>query len=96
VGSWWALRPWAESHKTEVGAFADSVKEAMAYLNEDPVRAKRLVSEYAGLDPDLVKDMPLISWKSDIDRQIWQQVVDMLYEQGELQSRHDVADFLPS
>jgi len=58
VGSWWALRPWAQQHQKEIAAFNAAVKESMAYLNADPARAKQLVSEYAGLDMELVKDMP--------------------------------------
>ena len=94
VGAWWALRPWAEQHKKEIAEFQDSIKESHAYLNADPDRAKKYIAEYSGLDPDLVKDMPLISWKSNIDPEIWQAVIDMMVKQGELSKPHDVAEFL--
>lgn len=94
VGSWWALRSWAEKHKAEITAFQDAIKESQDYLNADPDRAKKLVSEYSGLDPALVKDMPLISWKSAIDPEIWQAVIDMMYRQGELTKPHDIAEYL--
>jgi NitT/TauT family transport system substrate-binding protein len=93
VGSWWALRPWVREHPGEITAFNAAVKDAMVYLNDDPARAKALIAEYAGLDADLVKDMPLISWKSEIDRPVWQAVADMLHEQGELQRRHDISEY---
>jgi hypothetical protein len=38
--------------------------------------------------------MPLISWKSTIDPKIWQAVIDMMQRQGELTSKHDVAEYL--
>lgn len=94
VGSWWALRSWAQKHPREITAFQDAIKESHAYLNADPVQAKKFVSEYTGLDPDLVKDMPLISWKSAIDPAVWQAVVDMMHRQGELTSNHDVSEYL--
>jgi NitT/TauT family transport system substrate-binding protein len=94
VGAFWSLRSWAQQHPAEIAAFNDAIKESHDYLNEDPVRAKQIVSQYAGLDPDLVKDMPLISWKSSIDPAVWQRVADMMFEQGELQSKHDIAEYL--
>lgn len=94
VGAWWALRPWAEQHKKEIAAFQESIKESHAYLNADPERAKTLIAEYSGLDPELVKAMPLISWKSEIDPEVWQAVIDMMFKQGELSKKHDVAEFL--
>lgn len=94
VGAWWALRPWAQQHQKEIAAFNDSVKEAHAYLYADPARAKQAVADYSGLDINLVKDMPMISWKADIDPKVWQAVADMMYHQGELSSHHDVSEYL--
>ncbi len=94
VGAWWALRSWAEAHKKEVAAFQDSITESHEYLNSDPERAKKLVAEYSGLDPALVEEMPLISWKSTIDPKVWQAVIDMMYRQGEMTKPHDIAEYL--
>jgi NitT/TauT family transport system substrate-binding protein len=90
VGSWWSLRSWATEHRREVKAFQESVKEAQDYMNADPVRAKRLVAEYTGLDPDLVMGMTGIVWKTAIKPAVWQAVADMMLRQGQLQKKHDV------
>jgi NitT/TauT family transport system substrate-binding protein len=94
VGSWWALRPWAQQHQKEIAAFNDSVKQAHAWLYADPDRAKQAVADYSGLDISLVKDMPMISWKAEIDPKKWQAIADMMYQQGELSSHHDVSEYL--
>lgn len=94
VGSWWALRSWAQAHKQEAKAFNDSITEAHAYLYADPDRARHAIADYSGLDYNLVKDMPLISWKSKIDPAKWQAVADMMYRQGELEKHHDVSEYL--
>jgi NitT/TauT family transport system substrate-binding protein len=94
VGAWWALRSWAQQHPKEIAAFQDAIKESHAFLNADPAQAKKFVSEYSGLDPELVQAMPLISWKSSIEPKIWQEVIDMMQRQGELTSKHDVAEYL--
>jgi ABC-type nitrate/sulfonate/bicarbonate transport system substrate-binding protein len=94
VGAWWALRSWAKQHPKEIAAFQDAIKESHTFLNADPEQAKKFVSDYSGLDPDLVKAMPLISWKSAIDPKVWQSVIDMMQRQGELANKHDVAEYL--
>lgn len=94
VGAWWALRSWAEKNPKLVAAFQAAVKESHEFLLADPARARGAVSDYSGLDPKLVADMPLISWKSDINTKTWQSVADMLFKQGELRQRHDVSEFL--
>jgi NitT/TauT family transport system substrate-binding protein len=94
VGAWWALRPWAEQHKKEIGEFDDAIKESHDYLNADPEMAKKAVAEYSGLDLALVEDMPSIKWKSQIDPKVWQALADMMYRQGELSSHHDISEYL--
>jgi NitT/TauT family transport system substrate-binding protein len=94
IGSWWALRSWAQEHPKEAAAFDAAIREAHAYLFADPERARKAVSDYTGLDPDLVKDMPLNSWKGEVDRTAWQAVADMMFRQGELTQHHDVSEYL--
>ena len=66
----------------EVAAFDAAMREAHAYLYADPERARKAVSDYSGLDPAFVNDMPLISWKSDVNVSAWQAVADMMFRQG--------------
>jgi NitT/TauT family transport system substrate-binding protein len=94
VGSFWALRSWAEQHPKAAIAFDAAIREAHAYLYADPERARKAVSDYTGLDPAFVKDMPLISWKADVNPQAWQAVADMMFRHGELTQRHDVSEYL--
>jgi NitT/TauT family transport system substrate-binding protein len=94
VGAWWALRSWAQQHKKEIAAFDDAVKESHDILNADPDGAKKAVADYSGLDLALVRDMPPIRWKSQIDAKVWQELADMMYRQGELQKHHDISEYL--
>ena len=94
VGSWWALRSWAQAHPKEAVAFDAAIRETHEYLHADPQRARKAVSDYTGLDPALVRDMPMISWKADMDMVVWQKVADMLQRQGELARHHDVSEYL--
>ncbi len=93
VGSWWAMRSWAKAHTKEAGEFADAIKESHDVLNADPERARKEIADYSGLDPALVKDMPPIQWKSQVDPKIWQALADMMYQQGELTQKHTVSEY---
>jgi NitT/TauT family transport system substrate-binding protein len=94
VGSWWSLRPWAEQHRKEIAAFNAAMKDAQAYLASDPDRARKAIADYSGLDIALVKDMPLISWKSEIDLKALQAVADMMHEYGSLDNKHDASEYV--
>jgi NitT/TauT family transport system substrate-binding protein len=94
VGSFWALRSWAQQNPKEAIAFDAAIREAHAYLYADPERARKAVSDYTGLDPAFVRDMPLISWKADVNPSAWQAVADMMFRHGELTQRHDVSEYL--
>jgi NitT/TauT family transport system substrate-binding protein len=94
VGAWWAMRPWAQAHPKEIAAFNAGVKDVIAQFKADPELGRRAVSDYSGLDPALVKEMPPISWKADIDPAVWQALIDLMYRQGELGQKHDVSEYL--
>ena len=52
------------------------------------------VAAYTGLDPALLKDMPLNNWSYRIDPAKWQAVADMMHTSGELQRPHKVDEYL--
>ena len=93
VGSWWALRSWALEHKETIKAFQAAVKESHELFNGNPELARKAVADFSGLKPELVRDMPPISWKSTIDTEVWQQVLDMMTRQGELTESHKASEY---
>ena len=84
----------ASNTRSEIAAFQDAIKESHDLSQCRPGAGEAVRAEYTGLDPELVQAMPLISWKSTIDPKIWQEVTDMMQRQGELTSKHDVAEYL--
>ena len=71
-----------------------TIREAIEYVNADEARTRRDVADYTGLSPDLLKDMPLNKWDYRVHPDRWQAVADMLFEMGELQSRHQAGEYL--
>ncbi len=62
-------------------------------MNSDPDRARSQVVAYTGLDPALVKDMPLITWSYQVKPERWQQVIDLMTKTGELRKSPKLESF---
>jgi NitT/TauT family transport system substrate-binding protein len=93
LGAWFAKSKYIKDHPDVIEAFTTSLKEAIDYLLADENRAKDKVAAYTGLDPSLVKNMPLIGWNYKADSKKWQDVIDMMVTSGEMQKPHKVEEF---
>jgi NitT/TauT family transport system substrate-binding protein len=94
IGVWYATSVFAKNNPQAVEAFARTMREAIQYMNEDEDRARRNVAEYTGLDPNLLKTMPLPKWDYRVKPDRWQAVIDMMLKMGELQKPHTADQFM--
>jgi NitT/TauT family transport system substrate-binding protein len=93
LGAWFAKSTFAKNNQTVVASFNEAIKESIDYMMADPTRARAEVVAYTGLDPALVKDMPLIGWDYKVRAEKWQAVIDMMVESGELKSKHKADEY---
>ena len=93
LGAWFASAKFAKSNSVAVERFNKSIQESIEYMMADSDRARSEVVAYTGLNAALVKDMPMIGWDYRVSRDKWQQVVDMMHQNGELQSPHQAEEF---
>ncbi len=93
LGAWFVKRAYLAKNGDVVARFTTSIKEAIDYLNADPVRAREKVVAFTGLAPDLVKDMPLISWDYHVKPDRWRKVMELMTEMGELKKPHKVEEY---
>lgn len=93
LGAWFASSKFTKSNAAAVERFNKSIQESIEYMNADSDRARSEVVAYTGLNAALVKDMPMIGWDYRVSREKWQQVVDMMHQNGELQSPHKADEF---
>jgi NitT/TauT family transport system substrate-binding protein len=93
LGAWWGKRAYIAKNGEAVARFNAAMKEAIDYMLADPDRARANVTEYSGLKPELVKDMPIIGWDYHVSVPRWQAVCDMMYQMGEMSKPHKVTDF---
>jgi NitT/TauT family transport system substrate-binding protein len=94
LGAWWAKSTFIKKSPDLVKKFTEASKDSIDWINSDPARARQKVAEFTGLDPALVKDMPLILWDHKIKADRWQAVIDLMRERGQLNKPHKVEDFL--
>lgn len=93
LGAWFVKRAYLAKNGDLVARFNKSIKESIDYMNADHDRARAKVAEFTGLNADLVKDMPLITWDYNVRPDRWQKVIDLMTVTGELQKPHKVDDY---
>jgi NitT/TauT family transport system substrate-binding protein len=93
LGAWWVKRAFLSKNGDVVARFNKSIKESIDYMNADPDRARAQVVAYTGLDPALVKDMPLITWSYQVKPERWQQVIELMTKTGELRKTPKLDSF---
>jgi NitT/TauT family transport system substrate-binding protein len=94
LGAWFAKSTFAKGNSDLIDRFNKSIKESIEYMQADSERARGEVVAYTGLDPVLVKNMPMIAWDYRVRLDKWQEVVDMMHRSGELQTPHRAEEFL--
>jgi NitT/TauT family transport system substrate-binding protein len=94
LGAWFAKNAYVKRNPAIIDGFASSIRESIEYMNADPERARAAVVSFTGLDPALVKDMPLIKWDYQIKMDRWQKVIDMMKDAGDLQKEHKAESFI--
>jgi NitT/TauT family transport system substrate-binding protein len=93
LGAWFAKSTFVKANPKVIDSFNEAIKESIDFMMADPVRARAEVVAYTGLPADLVKDMPLISWDYKVRADRWQAVIDMMFESGELKSKHTADEY---
>jgi NitT/TauT family transport system substrate-binding protein len=94
LGAWFVRRPFLDKNADTISKFNLSIKESIDWMNADPARARAAVTEFTGLDPALVQNMPMIGWDYHVKMDKWQGVVDMMKAAGELQQTHTAAEYM--
>ena len=94
IGAWYAKSAFVKANGAAASAYAKTMREAIEYVNSDEARTRVDIAEYTGLSPDLLKSMPLNKWDYRIKLDKWQGVANMLFEMGELQSRHKAEEYM--
>jgi NitT/TauT family transport system substrate-binding protein len=93
LGVWFAKKSYIDKNPDVVARFNRAIKESIDYMNADGARARQRTVEFTGLDPALVKEMPLLRFNYDVRPEKWQQSIDMMIEAKVLQKPHVAAEY---
>lgn len=66
MSSWQSDRAWAEANPDVVESFRTSLDEAMQWIIDNDAEARDLLAEYTGIDRDVVEDMPLQDFTTEV------------------------------
>ena len=94
IGGWYARREFAGKNAEAMKRFARSMCDVADYLRADSERARASIAAYTGLDPALIKDVPLNKWTCKIDLKTWDRIGQMMFEGGELQKPFKIEDWM--
>lgn len=93
VGAWYARSKFVEENPEAVSRFYDAITASIEYMLEDEERAKKHIVDFTGVDEKLITDMPQIAWSNEFNADVWQQIVDMYMEAGELKQKHEATEY---
>ena len=93
VGAWYARSKFVEENPEAVSRFYDAISASIEYMLEDEERAKKHIVDFTGVDEKLITDMPQIAWSNEFNKDVWQQIVDMYVEAGELKQKHEATEY---
>ena len=93
VGAWYARSKFVEENSEAVSRFYDAISASIEYMLADEERAKKHIVDFTGVDEKLITDMPQIAWSNEFNKDVWQQIVDMYVEAGELKQKHEATEY---
>ncbi|WP_227938292.1 ABC transporter substrate-binding protein [Alkalihalobacillus deserti] len=94
LGAWFARADYVNDNEEAISRFNAAISASMEYMLEDEERAREHIVKFTGIDAGLVSEMPMIGWSNNINVDVWQEIVDMFVEAGELEEHVDVEDYL--
>ena len=94
LGAWFARKGVIAKKGEEIARFNAAMKDSIDYMLADADRARANVTEYTGLKPELVHDMPIIAWDYHVSIPRWQDVSDLMFQAGALSKPHKAEEFL--
>lgn len=86
---WIAQGSWARSNRDAVARFVDSLKQAQAFIDQNPTEARRILQEYTGMPVQVASNVPLPTYNFDIRTQDLATWVTVLKDVGQFRGEVD-------
>jgi NitT/TauT family transport system substrate-binding protein len=85
----------AEGDADLVSRFAEAMNESLAYANENPDEARRILPTYTQITPELAAELTLPAWPPEINRASSEQLAQLAIQDGLLTEPPDLDALYP-
>ena len=94
--AWFASTPWATAHRTEVDAFARSIRDGAVYANAHHAETVDMISKFTSVDPATIAKMTRVDQGTVNDPALVQPVIDAMAKSKAISTAFDAKElFLP-
>lgn len=79
-----AKEDWIQHHPNTLRRFLKAYARGIAFINQNEAEARRLVAQYANIDPSVAEGMAINAFRPTVQPDKWQQTADLLVKFGRL------------
>jgi NitT/TauT family transport system substrate-binding protein len=95
IASYFTSDSLAEEAPDLVDRFAEAMNESLAYTQENPDAAREILTSYTALEPELIDELTLPVWSTDLNRESVQTLADLALEDGLIDEQVDLDALIP-
>lgn len=94
IDAWYARKSFVDQNPEVADAFTAALREAIDALRADPEKARAEVAAFSGINPDLLKHMPISNWDYRVHLKSWDATIKMMADAGVLKAPKKAADYM--
>lgn len=88
------MKSFIDQNKTAVDGFIKAFNRAVDWIGTHPWETKAIIANWTGMDLELAGKMTLHAWSKEVDREVLEDVIDLLLEYGYLEKDIAAIDVL--
>jgi NitT/TauT family transport system substrate-binding protein len=85
----------AENNPDLVARFAEAMQESLEYANQNPDQARAILTEYTEITPEVVAELTLPTWPTEINRASSEALAQLAVQDGLLPAPPDLDALYP-
>lgn len=90
-----ATQEFVDDNPRTIAAFERAMTRAVEYMRGNESEAKELIAEYTGAKPELVNEIALNKWSTELSVEGIQETADLMFEAGMIEEKVDVSEYIP-
>lgn len=95
IAGYFTSKQYAQQNPEVVESFRAAMNESLQYAQQNRAEARDIITEYTEIEPEVVEEMMLPAWSSQINRESLQQWSEMTNRDGFIEEPVDLDALLP-